>query len=314
MRYNVKEVNKNFNIKIMKTRVYKFLVLAVAAGLITASCEKMTTAQEAEEILETGALMPVLEVKSDGTSTFNLTGVTPPFDSTADLSATEIEFIFAVREDEKVARDLYKAFFEKYQLKAFDNIARAEANHMRAAEMLFTYYEIDFPAAGDYGMFADSARQANYNKYLLQGATALDAFKVMAYLEEENIVYYGEVLSDISNPNIKLVIENLARASENHLRAAIRQITALGGTYQAMIMTEEQFKAIIAKGFEQGKRYRYMNNGQRTNSNNRLNGNGQRRGGVNKNGECTFTQGGNNNSGTDSGRGRQGKGYRGGRG
>lgn len=297
----------------MKTKINKFVLLVFAAGFLTASCDKMSTLQESEEIMQTGAPMPVLEVKSDGTSTFNLTGVTPPFDSTADLSATEIEFIFAVREDEKVARDLYKAFFEKYQLKAFDNIARAEANHMRAAEMLFTYYEIDFPAAGDYGLFADSARQASYNKYLLQGATALDAFKVMAFLEEENIVIYGEVLNDISNPNIKLVVENLARASENHLRATIRQITALGGTYQAMVMTEEQFSAIIAKGFEQGKRYRYLNKGQTTNSNNRLNGNGQRRGGVNKDGECTFSQGGGSNSSANGGRGSQGRGYRGGR-
>jgi hypothetical protein len=296
----------------MKTSIYKNIFLIATMGLLSISCEKMSNLTETEEIMNSGVPVPVLEVKSDGISTFNLSGITPTFDSTADLNAEEIEFIFAVREDEKLSRDLYKAFFDIYQLKTFDNVFRAESNHIRAAETLFSYYEIEYPALEDYGQFADTARMARYEKLLLQGNTALEAFKVMAFLEEENIVSYGEVLNDITNPNIKVVIENLAKASENHLRAAVRQITALGGSYQAMIMTEEQFRSVIENGFEQGKMYRYLNNGETTNNRNRLNGNSPKRGSVNRNGECTYTQNGDN-PGANYGSGKQGKGYRGGR-
>ena len=296
----------------MKSIEFKAMFMVLGLTAIAYSCDKIDSPGNTEEILSTGAQVPVLEVKSDGISTFNLAAVTPPFDSTADLNADEIEFIYAVREDEKVARDLYKAFFDNYKLKTFENISKAEANHMKAAEKLLDYYEVEYPAASDYGKFADTARQALYERYLQKGNTAMEAFKVMVYLEEENIVSYNEVLKDITNPNIKLVIENLSKASENHLRAAVRQITALGGTYQASLMTEEQYKSIIAKGFEQGKRYRYLNNGQTTNRNNRLNGNGEKRGSVNSQGVCTSAQN-SPTPGSNSGKGSQGRGYRGGK-
>lgn len=295
----------------MKANFLIRVFLMSVASLMLYSCEKLSSIDQNEDILLSGQEVAVLEVKSDGISTFNLSGVTPPFDTTADLTADEIEFIFAVREDEKLARDIYKAFFDKYKLKAFENISKAETNHIRAVELLFSYYEIDFPPVGNYGSFEDSVRQAKYGELIRLGSTAMEAFKVMAYIEEENIVSYSEVLADISNPNIILVIENLAKASENHLKAAVRQITSLGGTYQAQIMSEEKYREIIAKGFEQGKRYRYLNNGQMTNRMNRI-GEGSQRGSVNRNGECTGTQNGNT-QGSNNGKGTQGRGYRGGR-
>jgi len=292
----------------------EFIKKALLLSLIPAalfSCTK-NESLDPSELMLSGTPMEMIMVKSDGTTTFITAGVTPPFDSTADLTANEIEFAYAVREDEKVARDLYFAFFEKYKLKAFENISKAESNHIRAVELLLSYYEIDYPEIGEYGKFADPTRQQMYDSLLIKGETALEAFKVMAQLEEENIVSFGEVLEDIENDNIAIVIENLLKASENHFKAAIRQITALGGEYTAQYMSQEQYSAIIAKGFEQGKRYRYLNKGQTTNRGNRLNGEGQRRGAVNSGGECTFTSNGNT-PGSKAGQGQQGRGYRGGR-
>lgn len=286
------------------------LLSAVSFALI--SCAKNTLSDNTAELMESGTPVAVLEVKSDGVTTFNLAGETPPFDSTADLTADEIEFVYAVREDEKVARDLYAAFFEKYSLKVFSNISKSEANHMRAVEILLDYYEIDFPVPGAYGVFEDSARQAIYDSLVIKGSTALEGFRVMAQLEEENIISYTDVLEDITNPNIKIVIENLGKASENHFKAAIRQITALGGTYTPVQMTQEEYSALIAKGFEQGKRYRYKNMGDTTNSGKKMNGNTEKRGKVNSNGTST----GSSNGTTPGGEGRkgeQGKGYRGGK-
>lgn len=296
----------------MKTKLFSKLILLFIVSFALIACTKNTLSDNAAELMESGTPVAILEVKSDGVTTFNLAGETPPFDSTADLTADEIEFVYAVREDEKVARDLYTAFFEKYSLKTFSNISRSEANHMRAVEILLEYYEIDFPAAGEYGVFEDPARQAIYDTLLAKGNTALEGFRVMAQLEEENIVSYRNVLSDITNPNIKIVIENLGKASENHFKAAIRQITALGGTYAPKLMNQEEYKAMIAKGFEQGKRYRYKNMGDTTNSGKKMNGNTEKRGKVNSYGTST----GSSNGTTPGGEGRkgeQGKGYRGGK-
>jgi len=286
------------------------LISAVSFALF--SCAKDTLSDNNAELMESGIPVALLDVKSDGVTTFNLAGETPPFDSTADLTADEIEFVYAVREDEKVARDLYTLFFEKYSLKVFSTIAKSESNHMRAVEILLDYYEIDFPIPGAYGVFEDSARQTIYDSLVIKGSTALEGFRVMAQMEEECVISYRNVLADITNSNIKIVIENLGKASENHFKAAIRQVTALGGTYSPKYMTQEEYNAIIAKGFEQGKRYRYKNMGDTTNSGKKMNGNKEKRGKVNSYGIST----GSSNGTTPGGEGRkgeQGKGYRGGK-
>jgi hypothetical protein len=295
----------------MKTTTLKTLLAICAMSLTLASCTK-ETGPNASELLISGAPADIIEVKSDGATTFALAGVTPAFDSTADLTADEIEFIFAVREDEKVARDMYFSFFGKFGLKPFENIGKAEDNHIKATEKLFDYYEIDYPTLSENGKFEDAIRQKLYDSLLLKGTPELEAFKVMALLEESNIVEYGEVLKTIVNPNIKIVIENLAMASANHFKAAIRQITALGGTYTPALMTQEQYRTVIAIGFEQGKRYMYKNNGSKTNSGNKLGSKGQRRGSVNSQGNCSSSSNGTT-PGSQNRQGNVGKGYRGGK-
>jgi len=295
----------------MKTNTIKTLLAICAVSLTLASCTKELS-PNSSELLVPATQAYILEVKSDGATTFALAGVTPAFDSTADLTADEIEFIFAVREDEKVARDMYFSFFGKFGLKPFENIGKAEDNHIKATEKLFDYYEIDYPALSENGKFEDAFRQKLYDSLLLKGTPELEAFKVMALLEETNIVEYDEVLKTIVNPNIKIVIENLSKASANHFKVAIRQITALGGTYAPALMTQEQYRAVIAIGFEQGKRYMYKNNGSSTNSGNKLGGNGQRKGSVNRQGNCTSSSNGTT-PGSQNRQGNVGKGYRGGK-
>ncbi|NTV17903.1 MAG: DUF2202 domain-containing protein [Bacteroidales bacterium] len=295
----------------MKANSIKTLLAICAISLSLASCTKETN-PNTPELLVSATPSDIIEVKSDGATTFALAGVTPAFDSTADLTADEIEFIYAVREDEKVARDLYFSFFGTFGLKPFENIGKAEDNHIKATEKLFDYYEIDYPALSENGKFENAIRQKLFDSLLLKGTPELEAFKVMAMLEESNIVEYGEVLKTIANPNIKIVIENLARASANHFKAAIRQITALGGTYTPALMTQEQYKAVIAIGFEKGKRYMYKNNGSTTNSGNKLGGNGQKKGSVNRQGNCNSSSNGAT-PGSQNRQGNVGKGYRGGK-
>jgi len=295
----------------MKANSIKTLLAICAISLSLASCTKETNPNTPEPLVS-ATPSDIIEVKSDGATTFALAGVTPAFDSTADLTADEIEFIYAVREDEKVARDLYFSFFGTFGLKPFENIGKAEDNHIKATEKLFDYYEIDYPALSENGKFENAIRQKLFDSLLLKGTPELEAFKVMAMLEESNIVEYGEVLKTIANPNIKIVIENLARASANHFKAAIRQITALGGTYTPALMTQEQYRAVIAIGFEKGKRYMYKNNGSTTNSGNKLGGKGQKKGSVNSQGNCNSSSNGAT-PGSQNRQGNVGKGYRGGK-
>jgi len=293
---------------IMKRDFIKGTVVLISI-LAAFSCTKEQTATDSN-LITPNTTGEIIEVKSSGATAFNAPAVTAPFDSTADLTADEIEFLFAVREDEKLARDVYAMFYTKFQNKIFENIGNSESTHLKAIERLYDYYEIDYPAVGDAGKFSDPQLQHLYDSLIVKGDSLLAAVKIMANLEESNIFHYREVLKTITNTNIKIVIENLEKGSENHFKAAIRQITALGGVYTPLLISSEDYRDIIALGFEQGKRYKYLNNGQTNNQGKNINSQNGKRGAVSNNGSCNQISNGSA-PGTNSGNGRQGRGYRG---
>jgi len=305
----VKAVKRCIKKKIIMKRDFIKGTVVLISLLAAFSCTKEQTTTDSS-LITPNTTGEIIEVKSSGATSFNAPAITAPFDSTADLTADEIEFLFAVREDEKLARDVYTVFYQKFQNKIFENIGKSEATHIKAIERLYDYYQIDYPAVGDAGKFSDAKLQHLYDSLIVKGDSLLSAVKIMANLEESNIFHYTEVLKTILNPNIKIVIENLEKGSENHFKAAIRQITALGGVYAPVYISSADYSAIIAKGFENGKRYRYLNNGQTNNQGKNINAQNGKRGAVTNSGSCDKTSNGSA-PGTNSGNGKQGKGYRG---
>lgn len=288
----------------MKTKSLIYLFAGILTiGLI--SCEKSDLPQEEILIAE----LDVISVSADGTTSFITTNLCPVFDSTVELTANEIEFLYAVREDEKLARDVYTYFFDKFELSPFSRIAKAEANHIAAVERLFYFYSITYPAVGPAGEFKDGVRKAYYDNLIEKGVTALEAYKATAYLEEKDVADYTKVLETIQNPNVKMVIENLLKGSVNHLKASVRQIYALDGTYTPAFLTQQRFDEIISSNnFTNGNQYKRKGN---QNSTNAGNGSFGSRGAVNQSGDCTSTANGQA-PGTQSQKGNVGKGYRGG--
>ena len=60
--------------------------------------------------------------------------------ATTPLSATEKESLLYMREEEKLARDVYNAFYDRYGLRVFSNIATSEQAHMDAVLTLLNRY------------------------------------------------------------------------------------------------------------------------------------------------------------------------------
>lgn len=211
----------------------------------------------------------ILKVSAEGTSSFLVDNICRVLDVTSPLTADEIEFLYALREDEKISRDLNVAFSSLYPAAVqFSNISTAEATHIATIERLFDYYEIDYPALNPGGVFTDEYRQIRYNELLAKGNTLENAYKAIASLEEENIVSYNNVLKSISNPNITIIVSNLLRSSTNHLRAIIRQINALGETYTPTLLDDATYRDIITSNPEQGNKYPQKGKqGQNNNSN-----------------------------------------------
>lgn len=137
------------------------------------------------------------------------------------LSSSEVEDLIFMREEEKLAHDVYVNLYAKWGLSIFQNIANSEAAHTAAIKNLLDIYGIDDPAAGNgVGEYTNPELQNLYNQLVAQGSQSLaDALKVGISIEELDIQDLQARIARTTNADIQLVYNNLLKGSENHLRA-----------------------------------------------------------------------------------------------
>ena len=107
----------------------------------------------------------------------------------AALSPEEIAGLKFMREEEKLAHDVYVALYSVWGANVFSQIAVSETTHTETILALLVKYGIADPAAGKApGVFEDPALQALYNTLIAMGQPSLiDALKVGALIEETDI-------------------------------------------------------------------------------------------------------------------------------
>ena len=169
------------------------------------------------------------------------------------LSEGEIAGLILMREEEKLARDVYDVLGKKWSSQVFLNIKRAEQQHMDAVGRLLDKYNIEDPAVKAAGRFTSSELQKLYDQLVEKGNRSYaDALAVGAEIEDVDIADLRRLLAATSNSAIKATYESLLRGSENHLRAFMRSLAAAGGSYSAKYLTQEQFDAIVGSSQERG--------------------------------------------------------------
>jgi len=171
-----------------------------------------------------------------------------------DVNENEKAELIYMREEEKLARDLYQNFYEKWGTRIFDNIARSEQKHTDSIKVLLTKYDITDPVVNDNnGVFTNTDLQQIYNDLLTAGSISfLDALKVGAAVEELDISDLTKALAEADSQDIKTVYENLMKGSRNHLRSYISMLEAYDQNYQAAYLTPEEVSAIIESPMEKG--------------------------------------------------------------
>ncbi len=163
----------------------------------------------------------------------------------SDIEAADMAYM---REEEKLARDSYKNLGEEWGLVIFSNISRSEQRHMDALEVLLDKFGIEDPIIdeSDVGNFADSDLQDLFDELMISGMeTEMGALKVGAAIEETDILDIEEALERTEDQDIISTYENLLCGSRNHLRAFVRQIEFSGEIYAPVLMTDENFDAVV---------------------------------------------------------------------
>jgi hypothetical protein len=165
-----------------------------------------------------------------------------------------------MREEEKLARDVYQALSAQWGARVFDNIAAAEATHMQAVKVLLDRYDLPDPAAGNApGKFTNPDLQALYDQLVAQGSQSLaSAYQVGATIEEIDIMDLQEQLAATSQTGITTVYSSLLRGSQNHLRAFNRNLERqTGDSYVPQTMSQEAFTSITSARSSQGRGHRF---------------------------------------------------------
>ena len=135
----------------------------------------------------------------------------------SDLSAEEAAALLYMREEEKLARDVYNQMYALWGQPTFQNIAASEQTHTDEIKLLLDRYGLANPAL-DPGQFTDANLQALYNQLIAQGSVSLEeAMKVGVLVEETDIADLQARLAQTDNADIQLVYNNLMNASYNHL-------------------------------------------------------------------------------------------------
>ncbi len=163
------------------------------------------------------------------------------------LDDVERSGILQMREEEKLARDVYNYLYTKWNIPIFSNIARAEETHMNAVGVLIERYHLDDPIKSDIpGKFMNSEIQRLYDELTKAGSKSLvAALKIGATIEDLDIKDLEDLMEKTDNDDIKIVYQNLDKGSRNHLRAFYSQLRRNGEDYKAQYISENYLQKIV---------------------------------------------------------------------
>ena len=152
-----------------------------------------------------------------------LAAAEPPTDDVAAMLAF-------MREEEKLAHDVYLLFSEMYAgqeagSKIFARIAESEQRHMDAVKGLLDEYGLPDPAAALIpGEFANQSLQDLYTSLISVGASGYtEALGVGVVIEQKDMTdIVAAIELSVAYPDIVQVYSNLLTGSEHHLAAFLK--------------------------------------------------------------------------------------------
>jgi hypothetical protein len=151
-----------------------------------------------------------------------------------ELTDTEKSWLTYMREEEKLARDVYIFMYEKWGSQIFSNISVSEQSHMDAIKTLLDRYGIPDPAAGKGpGVFTNQDLQDLYNALIEDGSVSLvEALEVGVVIEETDIDDLNAGIASTKRKDIRTVYNNLLQGSLNHLKAFVSNLAMQGVIYE----------------------------------------------------------------------------------
>lgn len=140
------------------------------------------------------------------------------FKNTTLLTPIEEEGILYMRQEEKIARDVYQKLGETWNLSIFTNIASSEKNHMDAIKKLIDTYGLTDPEPYEIpGEFSNQVFQDMYDELIARGLTSpKEAMVVGQDIEKKDIEDLSYYSANTELKDILQVYKKLSDASYRH--------------------------------------------------------------------------------------------------
>jgi hypothetical protein len=164
-----------------------------------------------------------------------------------DLSAAESETLVFMREEEKLARDVYLDMNALWGLKLFGNISESEQRHMDAMLKMIDLYGLEDPVGDNPpGTFANPSITQRFDEAVSQGTVSLaDALHVGGEIEEIDMIDLAAAIAATDEDPLKRSYSNLLSASCNHLRTFVTHLVRLEGVYEPKRLDDQVFSECV---------------------------------------------------------------------
>lgn len=221
-----KQTNKNIMKKITK------LMIVLSLTILVSACQKSNPVENAT-VNMTASLASIQQ-------SVTLLPKEP-------LEEAELARILFIREEEKLAYDVYKTMFDKYGVTVFQNVPNSELSHMESMLTIIKKYDLIDPIdINPRGIFKNTTLQALYNQLIEKGnISLLSAYQVGALIEELDISDLNSSLAVTNNQDVRLVYDFLNKGSRNHLRSFFKNIKMLNDTYIPIYISQSEFDSIV---------------------------------------------------------------------
>jgi len=151
-----------------------------------------------------------------------------------------------MREEEKLARDVYLAMYQKWGAVTFSNIASSEQQHMDTLKKMLDRYKLADPVQDALGVFTNADLQAKYDQLLASGSQSyVEGLYAGATIEEIDMIDIQHAIDVTTHLDVDNAYLNLLEGSKNHLRAYVKALESQGVVYAPQFISQEFYEAII---------------------------------------------------------------------
>jgi hypothetical protein len=220
-----------------------FSKITIVAAMVTATFQFAFAFQPVEPLPQT--LWPDSTANTGGKgSCINIAVDNIPV---SPLSVKEKEGLVFMREEEKLAHDVYIALAQVWDIPVFNNISQSETAHMQAVLSLLEKYGIADPVTDEKaGAFTNKAFTDLYLALVKQGKVNLiDALRAGALIEETDIADLRDRMKESDNADINQVYDNLLQASYRHMRAFSRNLAFRDAPYTPQRLSQKEMDEIL---------------------------------------------------------------------